>query len=65
MPEPEEAERQEEQWQKDDVACGDEEDQQRDREPDCECADHSHADGFVGDGAPSPTRLDGLVACTL
>jgi hypothetical protein len=63
MPEPEEPERQKEQRQEDDVAGRDEEDQQRDRQPDCERADHWQR--FVGDADPSsPTSLNRLVAAT-
>jgi hypothetical protein len=64
MPEPEEAEREKQQWQEDDVAGCDEEDQQRDRQPDRECADHS-PQRLVGDvDPPSPTSLNRLVVRT-
>jgi hypothetical protein len=39
------------------VAGGDEEDQQRDHQPNGECADQSRGDWCVGDGEPSPTTL--------
>jgi hypothetical protein len=46
------------------VARGDEEDQHRDRQSDCECADHCRQ-RFVGDADPSsPTNVNRLVIRT-